>query len=242
MNVFVLTLFPEALAPFFLKGIFKKAHTKNLFNISFINIRDFAYNKHRKVDDYTFGMMDGMLLKPDVLLEAIKSIEHYERYRIIYPCPKGRVFTQEIANEYQHAEGLIFICGYYEGIDERLLTLFNIERISIGDFVLSSGELPSLIIIESVLRLIPGVIGKQASIVNDSIVSGLLEHPHYTFPRNFLGNEVPEVIVSGHHGKISHWQKQASLKTTLYNRPDLLAGYSITPDEKAILTTILKEE
>jgi tRNA (guanine37-N1)-methyltransferase len=242
MNIFFLTLFPTQVGNFFLKGIFQKAHEKSLFNLKFINIRDFATDNYKKVDDHPFGAQEGMLLKPDILTSAIKSIDNFERYRIIYPCPKGKIFKQSIAAEYVKEDGLIFICGYYEGIDERLFQVFNIERISIGDFILSSSESPSLMITEAVLRLIPEVIGKQESVQNDSIVNGLLEYPHYTHPREFMGCNVPEILVSGHHKNIADWRKKQSLTATLIHRPDLLADYKISKNEKTILTDILKEE
>lgn len=242
MKIIILALFPDEMKQFFLKGIFQKAAQKNLFEIQFINIRDFALDHYKKVDDYPFGKQKGMLLKPDILERAIKSIENYHRYRVIYPCPKGKIFNQTLANQLGQEDGIILICGYYEGIDERLIDCFNIQKISMGDFVLSSGELPSLMIAEAILRLIPDVVGKKSSVEDDSIVSGLLEYPQYTHPREFAGMQVPEVLISGHHQKIEAWKKKESLKTTLHVKPNLLTTYKPSKEEKQFLKELLMEE
>jgi len=222
-----------------LKGIFLKAFQKQQFELNFIQLRDFSHDKHHKVDDYPFGEHLGMLLKPDVILSAIQSIENYAYYRIIYPCPKGSLWTQSVARQCLNIPGIIFLIGYYEGIDERLFEILTIERFSVGDYILSSGELPALIFAESIIRLIPNVVGNPKSIQSDSIISGLLEHPHYTAPREFQGVSVPDVIVSGNHQKRECWQKRASLKDTLYKKPSLLTDYPVSQEEQKILTEII---
>lgn len=242
MIIYVLTLFPKELGNFFLKGIFKKAIEKGLFDFKVIDIREFATDKHHKVDDTPLGLSQGMLLKAEVVFNAIKSIDQYEHYRIIYPCPKGKIYTQNIANQLVLEKGIIFICGYYEGIDERLFQLVNIERISIGNYVLSSGELPALTIAESIVRLIPDVVNKTNSIQEDSLINGLLEYPQYTYPRNYLGYHVPDIILSGHHKNIKTWQKKESFKITLFKRPELLTAYQIDKDEKKMIEEIFKED
>jgi len=241
MKITILALFPDEMKQFFLKGIFQKAAKKNLFEIQFINIRDFTVDRYKKVDDYPFGKQKGMLLKPDILERAITSIENYHRYRVIYPCPKGKIFNQTLANQLGQEDGIILICGYYEGMDERLISRFNIQKISMGDFVLSSGELPSLMIAEAVIRLIPDVVGKKSSVEEDSFISGLLEYPQYTHPREFSGMQVPEVLISGHHQKIQEWKKRESLKTTLHVKPELLKTYQPTKEERKILQKLLIE-
>ena len=222
---------------YFLKGIFGKAAQKNLFQLSFINIRDFSLSKHKRVDDYPYSHRLGMILQAEAVSRAIYSIDQYTEYRLLYACPKGPVLTQAKVSEYsQEAKGLIILSGYYEGIDERLFQLFNIERISLGDFVLSSGELPSMAIAEAVLRQLPGVIGNPHSVGEDSIISGILEHPHYAAPRSFEGLEVPEVLLNGNHQAIAQWKEKQSIKDTLFWKPSLLAQREVSNSEqKAII-------
>lgn len=227
---------------FLLKGLLGKAYAFDLFECEFINIRDFATNKHQKVDDRPFGGNHGMLLKVDILAATIRSIPNYQDYSILYTCPKGTHFNQETAQELSQGKGLIVLSGYYEGVDERIFDLFDISRVSLGDFVLSSGDIAALAIAEATLRLIPGVVGKEASVKNDSIINGRLEHPYYTQPREFEGLKVPDVLISGHHGKIKEWQSKISLKQTLYKRPDLLYKLKPTTEERKRLTVILKEK
>ena len=242
MKIYLISLFPNELGNFFLKGIFNKAFEKKIFDISFINLREFAVDKYKKVDDYPFCNHQGMVLKADLIYSAITSIPNYEKYRIIYPCPKGIIFDQGFADNYSKEDGLIFICGYYEGIDERIFQLFKIEKISLGNFVLSSGELPSLTIIETILRLLPGVVGKQKGLLDDSIINGLLEYPQYTKPRILFDLEVPAVLLGGNHAEQKKWQKKESLRTTLFSKPNLLKSYNFTDVDKELMTQILKEE
>ncbi len=236
----MLTLFPNEMGNFFLKGIFKKAHLKSLFEIEFINLRDFALDKHKKVDDYPFGLRQGMLLKPEVIYRAVTSIAEFAKYRIIYPCPKGKVFCQEKAKKLSGEKGLIFLPGYYEGIDERIFEFFNIERISLGNFILSSSETPVLLMTEAIIRLLPGVL-KKVSIEDDSLITSLLEYPQYTKPREFMGQEVPEILISGHHENQKLWRHKMALKNTLFNKPNLLKYYQPNKTDLNLLEEIIKE-
>jgi len=242
VKIYILTLFPEECLNYFVKGIFKRAYNSKIIDLNFINLRDFADNKYGRVDDYPYGQKRGLVIRSEVIYNAVKSIKNFDKYKILYTCPKGKNFNQKSAYNLSKAKGLILILGYFEGIDERVFELLKIEKVSIGDFVLSSGELPALIIAESIIRLIPGVVGKAACVQNDSFVSGLLEHPQYTTPRNFLGHEIPGVLISGNHQAIDKWKIENSLKETLFNKPDLLKYYH-QPDQKykKVLETLLKE-
>ena len=230
------------MASFFSKGILGKAIDKGLFTINYLNLRDFADPPHHKVDDYPFGGGKGMLLKVDVLDKAIQSVPNYQEARIIYTCPKGALFTQETASSFSTASDLIFICGYYEGIDDRIFSLYSIERWSIGSMILTSGELPAMTMVDATVRYLSGVLGNNLSLENDSITSGLLEHSQYTIPRCYKENHVPGVILSGHHGKIAEWQRKDALKQTLFHRPDLLITADLGSKDKELLSQIIQEE
>ena len=242
MKIYFLTLFPEQLEQYFKKGIFKNKEAEGLFSASFINMRDFSDPPHFKVDDHPYSKKQGMLLRVDILEKAICSIPDYESYQILYMCPKGKTFDQSLATEFSKQKGFIFISGYYEGVDERIFDRFDIRRISMGDFVLSSGDSAALIIAEAVLRLIPGVIGKQDSVLDDSIISGRLEHPHYTTPVNHQGLEVPDILRSGHHQKIKEWQENLSYRFTFLKKPGIFLNSRTADSEiRCHLNHIVKE-
>ena len=224
-----------------MKGIFKKAVEQNKITINFIDIRDFSENKHSKVDDYKCGPGPGMVLKVDVLDRALSSISNLDDYEIIYTCPKGEVLNQALSNKLVLTKGLVIICGYYEGIDERIFSLYPIKRVSIGNFILSSGDLASLIICETVIRLIPGIIGKERSVQEDSIINGLLEQPVYTLPREYRGQIVDPIHTSGNHAQYEKWCRYESLKTTLVTQPKLLLNVNLDKNDKMMLTEIVKE-
>lgn len=220
MKIDILTLFPEAFAP--LKtSILGRAVENGILEINFVNIRDFSKNKHKKVDDEVFGGGAGMLMTVQPLFDAINSVKT-ENSKIVFPSPIGKTFNVSKAKELSHCEHLIFVCGHYEGVDDRLFQLFDIEQISIGDYVLTGGELPTMVIVDSLARFVDGVISEE-SLTDESFSNGLLEYPQYTRPQEFMGLKVPEVLVSGNHQEVEKWKKEKSLERTKQNRSDLLA-------------------
>ncbi|MFC4404601.1 tRNA (guanosine(37)-N1)-methyltransferase TrmD [Gracilibacillus xinjiangensis] len=234
MRIDILSLFPEMFEGVFRSSILKKAYEKQFFSYNFVNFRDFADNKHNKVDDYPYGGGAGMVLKPQPIFDAIDTIETDEtkKPRIILMCPQGETFTQKKAEELAREDHLIFICGHYEGYDERIRTNLVTDEISIGDYVLTGGELGAMVVIDSVVRLIPGVLGNDDSAVEDSFSTGLLEHPHYTRPAEFRGIKVPDVLLSGNHAHINEWRRKESLRRTYLRRPDLLESMELSNEEK----------
>ena len=258
VTVHTISLFPDAIESYFAKGIFKRAQESSFFRLNAINLRDYAEDKHHKVDDMPFGGGHGMVMKVDVLSRALRDIDDFESYHVIYPCPQGTLFTQEMSTEWAQTvsdglatetgshsslkKGLIFIVGYYEGIDERFFHLFDVKRVSIGHFVLSSGELPAMMMIEALVRQLPGVLGHQDSFENDSLISGFLEEPHYTHPREFEGLVVPEVLLSGHHKNIAEWKQSQRLEKTLFKNPSLLAKQTLTDSDKQRLSAHIDRE
>lgn len=220
MRLDILTLFPDMFSPL-KESIIKRAIDKNAVELNIIQIRDFSNDAHKKTDDVPYGGGAGMVLTPQPLYDAIESVKTND-CKIIYLSPRGRVFKQEIAKDIANTcKHLILVCGHYEGIDQRVIDLFNIEELSIGDYVLTGGELPAMVVADSVIRLLDGVI-TNASLEEESFSNGLLEYPQYTRPQNFKGIEVPEVLLSGHHANIAKWRKEKSLEITRKNRPDLL--------------------
>ena len=220
MRFDVLTLFPEMFAP--LKtSILGKAQEKNKISINIINIRDFSKDKHKKVDDTPYGGGAGMVIRPDVVYDAYNSIEGKENAKLIYLSPQGKTLNQEKVESLAKENHLILLCGHYEGIDQRVLDEIVDEEISIGDYVLTGGELPSMVLIDSVSRYVEGVITKE-SISEESFSNGLLEYPQYTRPETFLDKKVPEVLISGHHENVNKWRKEQSEIITKIKRPDLL--------------------
>jgi len=219
VKIDILTLFPEAFSALE-TSILGRAKESGLLEIKLINIRDFSTDKHKKCDDYPFGGGAGMLMTVQPLFDAINSV-YTKDSKIIFPSPIGKTFNIKKAQELSSFEHLIFVCGHYEGVDERLFQLFDIEQISIGDYILTGGELPSMVIIDSVARFVEGVISKE-SLENESFSNGLLEYPQYTRPQEFKGLCVPEVLVSGNHQEVEKWRKEQSLKRTKEIRSDLL--------------------
>lgn len=235
MKIDILSLFPEMFSGVFGSSILKKAAEKNAVQYNVVNFREFADNKHQTVDDYPYGGGAGMVLKPQPIFDAVAKLhEKAEKKdpRVILLCPQGEVFTQTKAEELSKEEHLIFICGHYEGYDERIREHVVTDEISIGDYVLTGGELGAMVIVDSVVRLLPGVLGNENSPILDSISTGLLEHPHYTRPADFRGMKVPEVLLSGHHKNIEEWREKESLKRTFLRRPDLLEKYPLSEENK----------
>ncbi|MHA6251317.1 tRNA (guanosine(37)-N1)-methyltransferase TrmD [Oceanobacillus sp. CAU 1775] len=244
MHIDILTLFPEMIDGVFQSSILKKAREKNKFSYNLVNFRDFSANKHQKVDDYPYGGGAGMVLTAQPVFDAVESLTKDKETppRVVLMCPQGEPYTQKKAEELAKEEHLIFICGHYEGYDERIRTGLVTDEISIGDYVLTGGELGAMVVVDSVVRLIPDVLGNEDSAPQDSFSTGLLEHPHYTRPAEFRGMKVPEVLMSGNHAHIDKWRKTESLKRTIERRPDLLETYEVTEEEAQILKEIKGNE
>lgn len=244
MRMDVLTLFPEMFEGVFNSSILGKAKEKQLVQLNTVNFREFSNNKHNTVDDYPYGGGGGMVLKAEPIFSAVESILEPDapRPRVILMCPQGETFTQSKAEELAKEDHLIFICGHYEGYDERIREHLVTDELSVGDYVLTGGELPAMVIIDSVARLLPGVLGNETSAVTDSFSTGLLEYPHYTRPAEFRGWKVPDILLSGHHAKVEEWRKQQSLRRTVARRPDLLERIELNKKEKKWLQDILNEQ
>lgn len=219
MRFSVLTLFPEMFSALD-ESIIGRAKENKLIDIELINIRDFSKDKHKKVDDTPYGGGAGMVMRPDIVYDAYKSIKD-EKAKVIYLSPQGKVFNQSKVQELSKENHIILLCGHYEGIDQRVIDEIVDEEISIGDYVLTGGELPAMVLIDSISRYVEGVLSKE-SIEEESFSDGLLEYPQYTRPEIFLGKEVPEILKSGHHENINKWRKEKSLEITRVKRPDLI--------------------
>jgi tRNA (guanine37-N1)-methyltransferase len=234
MRIDVLTLFPEMFEGVFSSSILGKASEKGIVTLNTVNFREYSENKHSTVDDYPYGGGGGMVLKPEPVFSAVEDLlsdggSEEDSPRIILMCPQGETFTQAKAEELSRQRRLILICGHYEGYDERIRRYLVTDELSIGDYVLTGGEIPAMAVIDSVVRLLPGVLGNEQSAVTDSFSTGLLEYPHYTRPPKFRDWEVPEVLLSGHHGNIAQWRRKQALYRTWKRRPDLLKNRS--PDK-----------
>ncbi len=241
MRFDVLTIFPSLFEHHPREGILGKAIEKGLVEIYPVNIRDYALDPHRTTDDRPYGGGEGMVMKPEPIYGALESVERKDRSIVLLLTPQGERFDQAMARELAALEQIILVCGRYEGVDERIRELCIDREVSIGDYVLSGGELAALVIIDAVSRLIPGVLGGERSAEEDSFSDGLLEYPHYTRPREFQGLRVPEVLLSGDHEKIRQWRRAESLKRTLARRPDLLEKARLTPQDLALLEEVKKE-
>ena len=235
MKFSVLTLFPE-MFDCLKQSIIGKAEEKNLININVINMRDFSKDKHKKVDDTPYGGGAGMVIKPDIVYDSFKSIKD-NKAKVIYLSPQGKKLKQEEVERLSKEEHLILLCGHYEGIDQRVIDEIVNEEISIGDYVLTGGELPAMVLIDSVSRYIEGVLDEE-SIKEESFSNNMLEYPQYTRPEIFLNQKVPEVLLSGHHENIRKWRRKESLKNTYKKRPDLLKETELSKEDKKILQEI----
>ncbi|WP_431030456.1 tRNA (guanosine(37)-N1)-methyltransferase TrmD [Lysinibacillus sp. LZ02] len=242
MKIHVLSLFPEMFEGVFGASILKKAQEKGAVELAVTDIREFSGNKHKQVDDYPYGGGAGMVLKPEPMFNAVETITEGRTPRVILMCPQGERFTQKKAEELAQEDDLVFLCGHYEGYDERIRQHLVTDEISIGDFVLTGGELPAMTVIDAVVRLLPGVLGQADSHIQDSFSTGLLEHPHYTRPADFRGLKVPDVLTSGNHAKIEEWRQEQSLKRTLERRPDLLEALQLTPKQLKVLEKLQQEK
>ena len=238
MNIHVLSLFPDMFSGVFGASYLKKAQEKGAVELAVTDIREYTENKHKQVDDYPYGGGAGMVLKPEPMFNAVEAITEGRKPRVILMCPQGERFTQKKAEELAQEEDLVFLCGHYEGYDERIRQHLVTDEISIGDFVLTGGELPAMTVIDAVVRLLPGVLGQADSHIQDSFSTGLLEHPHYTRPSDFRGMKVPDVLLSGNHAKIDEWREEQSFLRTLQRRPDLLDVLELTEKQQKVLDKI----
>lgn len=234
MKIDILTLFPEMFESPFGYSIIKRAIEDGQVEINTLNFREYGLGKHKVVDDIPYGGGAGMLLKPEPVFEAMETIEKRSpatKKRVILMDPAGKKFDQKMAEEFSKEEHIVFICGHYEGYDERIRTLVT-DEVSIGDYVLTGGEIAAMAIVDATVRLIPGVVGNEESILEDSHSNGLLEHPHYTRPAVYRDMEVPEVLRSGNHGLIEKWRLKESLRRTYLRRPDLIEARDLTTEER----------
>ncbi|MBE9913781.1 tRNA (guanosine(37)-N1)-methyltransferase TrmD [Paenibacillus donghaensis] len=244
MRVDVLTLFPEMMDGVFHSSILGKAQEKGIVSLNAVNFREYSNSKHGTVDDTPYGGGGGMVLKPEPIFSAVEDLlsRTSAAPRVILMCPQGETFTQQKAEELAAEEHLIFICGHYEGYDERIREHLVTDELSIGDYVLTGGELPAMVAIDSVVRLLPGVLGNETSAVTDSFSTGLLEYPHYTRPAEFRGWKVPDILLSGHHANIELWRREQALKRTLERRPDLLEQVELTDQDRKMIKRLRQEQ
>jgi tRNA (guanine37-N1)-methyltransferase len=240
MHFDILTLFPDLFAGVFQESIVKRAREAGQVTIALHNIRDYAAGRHRVTDDTPYGGGGGMIMKPEPIFAAVESVleEESGSTPIILLTPKGRLFNQAVARELSRLPRLLLICGRYEGVDERVHQHLVTDEISIGDYVLSGGEIPAMVLVEAVTRLLPGVLGDPSATFEDSHAEGLLEYPQYTRPPVFRGHAVPEVLLSGHHAQITHWRRQQALRRTWERRPDLLQDARLTREDREFLAQL----
>ncbi|CAJ1315605.1 tRNA (guanosine(37)-N1)-methyltransferase TrmD [Paenibacillus nuruki] len=235
MKIDVLTLFPEMFTGVFGSSILGKAAAKGIVELNAINFRTYSKSKHGTVDDTPYGGGGGMVLKPEPIFDAVEDLAPASTFvspRIILMCPQGEPFSQRKAEELAEEEHLILICGHYEGYDERIREHLVTDEISIGDYVLTGGEIPAMAAVDSIVRLLPGVLGNANSAVTDSFSTGLLEYPHYTRPVEYRGMKVPDILLSGHHANVEKWRREQSLLRTLERRPELLEQADLTTKER----------
>ncbi len=239
----VLTLFPEMFEAVLGGSITGRARNAGLLEMNFINIRDFSKDKHRNTDDYPYSGGGGMLMTPQPIYDAYMSVAEGkpEKPHTVFLSPQGAVFDQKKAIELSKKDHIVFLCGHYEGVDQRVLDMIVDEEISIGDFVLTGGEIPAMAVIDSVSRMVPGVLANEGSYTNESHFSGLLEYPQYTHPQEFMGVKIPEILVSGHHKNIEKWKREQALLVTLKKRPDMLRKAELTDEDKAFLEQFIEK-
>lgn len=243
MQFYIMTLFPEMVMGGFKTSIIGRAIKNELLSIEAINIRDYAFNKHNSVDDYPYGGGAGMLMQAEPVYQCYKALEDRigKRPRVVYLSPQGQTFNQKMAEEFAEEEELVFLCGHYEGIDERVLEEIVTDYVSIGDYVLTGGELPAMIMVDAISRLVPGVLHNDVSAEFESFQDNLLEYPQYSRPETWHDKKVPEVLMSGHHANIEKWRREQSVIRTAKNRPDLLEKAELTDKERILAAQIQKE-
>ena len=241
MRIDVVTLFPAMVEPALTTSMLGRARARGLVDIRVVNLRDYATGKHRVTDDYQFGGGGGMVLKPEPIAAAVESVRG-ERTRVILMDPRGRTFTQAVAAELAREAHLVLVAGRYEGVDERVGEMIADERLSIGDYVLTGGELPALVVTDAVARLLPGVLGGEGAAERESFAAGLLEPPQYTRPEEFRGAKVPDVLLSGDHARVARWRREQALWLTWKRRPELLAEASLTDEERQLIERFKRGE
>lgn len=243
----VLTLFPEMITPVLSQSMLKRGQDKGLLSVNVQNLRDFTTDRHKMVDDLPYGGGAGMVMKAEPIFRAVDALRrdaqvNGEEIRLLFPTPQGRPFTQAYAEDLaREPRRMVILCGHYEGVDERVRTLLAPEEVSLGDYVLTGGELPALVLIDAATRLVPGVLGDPDSVVEESFSDVLLEYPHYTRPAEFLGIGVPDVLLSGHHEAIRLWRRKQALRSTYLRRPDLLKDRVLTSEDQQLLDELLSE-
>ena len=237
----VITIFPDFFKPMLEYGVFSRAYKKGLIGFETIDLRDFTNDNYKSVDDEPYGGGSGMVFKPVPLGKAIKKAKSKKETKVVYLTPSGRVFNSDIAKELAKEEELVFICGRYEGIDQRIVDLYVDYEVSIGDYVISGGEPAAMVVIDAIARHVEGVVKEMESVVKDSFYDGLLDYPHYTRPETYNGRKVPEVLLSGDHKRIELWREKMKLVETLTKRPDLLEKAKLTQRQKKLLTEIKEQ-
>ena len=243
MRIDILTIFPQMFESSFGLGIFKRAIDRKLVVVNVHNIRDYTYDKHHTVDDYPYGGGAGMVLKPEPIFETVASIQSDVSQEggvlpVILLTPQGRPFSQQVAEELSSYSQMILVCGRYEGVDERVREHLVTDEISIGDYVLSGGDLAAMVVVDAVVRLLPGVLGSEASLLDESHATGLLEYPHYTRPAAYRGWFVPDVLLSGNHAQIAKWRREQALNRTLKRRPELLENAGLSSEERQLVDSL----
>lgn len=242
MNFHVLTLFPEMIEQGINTSITGRAIQNNLISVNAINIRDFAGNKYGQVDDYPYGGGAGMVMQPGPVYRSYESVVEKIGYapRVLYMTPQGKVFNQGMAEEFAKEKDIVFLCGHYEGIDERVLEMIVTDNVSIGDYVLTGGELPSMVMIDAISRLVPGVLNNEVSAEFESFNDNLLEYPQYTRPAKFMEKDVPPILLSGDHGKVDRWRRNQSILRTMERRPDLMEKAKLDKEDLKFIRTMEK--
>ncbi len=242
MRIHILTLFPNMFTGPFGESIIKRAIDNGLVDIEIYNIRDYTYDRHHVVDDYPYGGGPGMVLKPEPLFAAVEAVKGASEMPVLLLTPQGRLFDQRVAEEHAKYKEMILICGHYEGVDERVREHLVTDEISIGDYILSGGELAAMVVVDALVRQLPGALGSEESVRDDSHTCGTLEYPQYTRPHSFRGWDVPDVLLSGNHGEIASWRREQSLRRTIKRRPDLLGRVELSDRDKILVAHIEREE
>jgi len=242
MRFDIVTIFPEIFRGVFEFGIIRRAVEAGLIEINLHDLRDYTFDRHRQVDDRPFGGGAGMVMKPEPMFRAIEAVTHAASDRtVVMLSPQGRLLTQPVVEELAGRKQVVLICGRYEGVDERVVEQVADDEISIGDYVLSGGEIPAMVVVDAVTRLIPGALGCNESAERESFADGLLDYPHYTRPAEYRGLKVPDVLIGGHHGEIEKWRRRKAMEKTISRRPDLLERRALSEDERRLLAEILRE-